>query len=84
VTDSAPGALPGLGSPAAARFVDALGVPVQAKLGWTDVARFAILGIPAVNFGPGDPNLAHTAGEYVAVAKISAAAEALRRYLTAE
>ena len=82
VTDSAPGALPGLSSPAAADFVKALDVPVQAKLGWTDVARFATLGIPAVNFGPGDPNLAHTADEWVAVPKITAGAEALRRYLT--
>ena len=82
LTDSAPGALPGLSSPAAANFVKALDVPVQAKLGWTDVARFATLGIPAVNFGPGDPNLAHTADEWVDVAKISAGTEALRRYLT--
>ncbi|SHN33656.1 succinyl-diaminopimelate desuccinylase [Cryptosporangium aurantiacum] len=83
VTDSAPGALPGLNEPAAARFVEALQAPVQAKLGWTDVARFATLGIPAVNFGPGDPNLAHQAGEYVDVRKITDAASALRRYLTA-
>ncbi|GAA3385943.1 succinyl-diaminopimelate desuccinylase [Cryptosporangium minutisporangium] len=83
ITDSSPGALPGLSSPAAANFVDALKVPVQAKLGWTDVARFAGLGIPAVNFGPGDPNLAHQAGEYVDVRKITDAAAALRRYLTA-
>jgi succinyl-diaminopimelate desuccinylase len=82
LTDSAPGALPGLSSPAAANFVKALDVPVRAKLGWTDVARFATLGIPAVNFGPGDPNLAHTADEWVDVVKISAGAEALRRYLT--
>lgn len=83
LTDSAPGALPGLSEPAAANFVEKLEAPVQAKLGWTDVARFATLGIPAVNFGPGDPNLAHQAGEYVEIEKITAAAEALRRYLTA-
>jgi succinyl-diaminopimelate desuccinylase len=81
LTDSAPGALPGLSSPAASGFVDALKVPVRAKLGWTDVARFAELGIPAVNFGPGDPNLAHTAGEYVHPEAVTAAADALRRYL---
>lgn len=82
VTDSAPGALPGLSMPTAARFVTALDVPVQAKLAWTDVARFAMLGIPAVNFGPGDPNLAHTPDEWVDVEKITAGVHALRRYLT--
>jgi succinyl-diaminopimelate desuccinylase len=83
LTDSAPGALPGLSEPAAANFVEALRTTVQAKLGWTDVARFATLGIPAVNFGPGDPNLAHQAGEFVETRQIIASAEALRRYLAA-
>ena len=82
ITDSAPGALPGLSAPAADAFVTALGVPVQAKYGWTDVSRFAAAGVPAVNFGPGDPNLAHTADEHVDVRQITAAAEVLRRYLT--
>ena len=81
VTDSAPGALPGLGSPAAQHFLDAVGVPPQAKYGWTDVARFAGLGIPALNFGPGDPNLAHTRDESVQVHRITDAEALLRRYL---
>jgi succinyl-diaminopimelate desuccinylase len=55
---------------------------VRAKYGWTDVARFAALGIPAVNYGPGDPNLAHRADEKVSVSQITAAAEMLRSYLT--
>ena len=59
IVDNAGGARPGLDLPAARAFVEALGVEVVAKEGWTDVARFSELGIAAVNFGPGDPNLAH-------------------------
>ena len=80
-TDMAPGALPGLHHPAAAALVDAAGGRVRAKYGWTDVARFAALGIPAVNYGPGDPNLAHRRDERVAIAQITAVTETLRRYL---
>jgi succinyl-diaminopimelate desuccinylase len=82
VTDSAGGALPGLAEPAAADFVAAVGQPPRAKLGWTDVARFAAFGIPAVNFGPGDPNLAHQVGEYVRVDRLQPAEDALIAYLT--
>lgn len=81
-TDAAPGALPGLRRPAAAKLVAAAGGRVQAKYGWTDVARFAALGIPAVNYGPGDPNLAHRADERVSAGQISAVAETLRSYLS--
>jgi succinyl-diaminopimelate desuccinylase len=83
LTDSAAGALPGLSTPAAARLVEAAGGQVRAKYGWTDVARFAALGIPAVNYGPGDPNLAHRRDERVQVAQITAAVDMLRRYLSA-
>jgi succinyl-diaminopimelate desuccinylase len=82
LTDSAAGALPGLTAPAAAKLVEAAGGQVRAKYGWTDVARFAALGIPAVNYGPGDPNLAHRADEHVDTAAITAATDMLRRYLT--
>jgi succinyl-diaminopimelate desuccinylase len=81
-TDSAAGALPRLSEPAAAEFVDAIGGEPHAKLGWTDVARFAALGIPAVNFGPGDPNLAHTREEYVEIPRIAECERLLRAYLT--
>jgi succinyl-diaminopimelate desuccinylase len=82
-TDVAAGALPGLHHPAAAALVDAADGLVRAKFGWTDVARFAALGIPAVNFGPGDPNVAHRRDERVAVAQITAVTATLRRYLGA-
>ena len=82
LTDSAAGALPGLAQPAAAALVKAAGGQVRAKYGWTDVSRFAALGIPAVNFGPGDPNLAHRRDERVPVDNITAAVEMLRRYLS--
>jgi succinyl-diaminopimelate desuccinylase len=81
VIDSAPGARPGLAQPAAAEFVAALGVTPVAKLGWTDVSRFAALGVPALNYGPGDPNLAHTRDEHVEVSKIRQGAAALRAWL---
>ncbi|MGV9798235.1 succinyl-diaminopimelate desuccinylase [Mycobacterium sp. NPDC003449] len=82
LTDAAAGALPGLSQPAAAALVAAAGA-VRAKYGWTDVARFAALGIPAVNYGPGDPNLAHKVDERVEIAQITAAAGMLRGYLSA-
>jgi succinyl-diaminopimelate desuccinylase len=81
VLDLSPGALPGLSVPAAADFVRAIGGAPVAKYGWTDVARFAALGIPAVNFGPGDPNLAHTREEHVRVDRIRSVTAALRSYL---
>jgi succinyl-diaminopimelate desuccinylase len=83
LTDAAPGALPGLTKPAAMALVQAAGGQVRAKFGWTDVARFAALGIPAVNYGPGDPNLAHRTDERVEVAQITATTEMLRKYLLA-
>ncbi|KAA9158878.1 succinyl-diaminopimelate desuccinylase [Amycolatopsis acidicola] len=83
VVDLSPGALPGLSAPAAAELVQAAGGKAAAKLGWTDVARFAALGMPAVNFGPGDPTLAHTRQEHVHAAEIRQVAGVLREFLTA-
>ncbi|HET6940291.1 MAG TPA: succinyl-diaminopimelate desuccinylase [Nocardioides sp.] len=82
VVDSAPGALPGLDLPAAKAFVEAVGREVNPKFGWTDVARFTSLGIPAVNFGPGDPMLAHKQEEYVPVEHIERCEQQLREWLS--
>ena len=85
VTDVAAGARPGLDAPLARAFADAVlavtGGEPRPKYGWTDVARFSELGIPAVNFGPGDPLLAHKDDEQVPVAQLAASRDALRAWL---
>ncbi len=81
IVDAAAGALPGLAAPRAAEFLALTGAMPTAKYGWTDVARFAARGVPALNFGPGDPNLAHTREEHVRVDKITEVAATLRRFL---
>lgn len=81
VTDASDGARPGLDTPAVAAFVAAIGTEVKPKYGWTDVARFSALGIPAINYAPGNPLLAHADDERVSVAQIAECEEALRRYL---
>ncbi len=81
LADAADGARPGMHLPAAQRFVEALGVEVNAKEGWTDVARFSALGIPAVNYGPGDPNLAHMDDERCPVQQYVDAEAAMIRWL---
>lgn len=79
--DFAAGAKPGLDRPAAREFVEAVGGIPSAKYGWTDVARFASLGIPAVNFGPADPGLAHADDEHCPVAHLFRCRDALLRWL---
>ncbi|MBW1638525.1 succinyl-diaminopimelate desuccinylase [Microbacterium resistens] len=81
ITDSSEGARPGLDAPIAQRFVAAVGAVPRPKYGWTDVARFSALGIPAVNYGPGDPHLAHHDEERVPLAQIVAVEEGLRAWL---
>jgi len=81
VHDSAPAAMPGLSVPAAAAFVEAVGGTVNPKFGWTDVARFSVLGVPAVNFGPGDPHLAHKQEEFVPFEHIERVERQMRAWL---
>ncbi len=65
VTDSSPACPPSLTHPLLRQLRDDGDLEVRAKLGWTDVARFAELGIPATNFGSGDPTIAHTKHEHL-------------------
>ena len=82
IVDRAPAAPPGLTHPVLQALQRAIAVPPRAKLGWTDVAFFAARGTPAVNFGPGDPELAHTAEERVERRDLDAAHRVLRQVLT--
>ncbi|GAA1437553.1 MULTISPECIES: succinyl-diaminopimelate desuccinylase [Nocardiopsis] len=83
VVDAAAPARPGLDDPSAAAFVASVGEgEARAKLGWTDVSRFSELGVPAVNYGPGDPVLAHTRDEYAEIARIREAEERMVAWLT--
>ncbi|WP_454141354.1 succinyl-diaminopimelate desuccinylase [Microbacterium lacticum] len=83
IVDAAAGARPGLDAPLAQEFLAAVGGEPRPKYGWTDVARFSALGVPAVNYGPGDPSLAHHDQERVPVAQIEDVERALRAWLTA-
>ncbi len=82
VVDVAPGARPGLDAPLAREFVAAVGAEPRPKYGWTDVARFSALGVPAVNYGPGDPHLAHHDEERVPLSQIQDVERGLRAWLT--
>jgi len=84
ITDIAQGARPGLDAPLAQEFLAAVGGVASPKYGWTDVARFSALGIPAVNYGPGDPLRAHADDERVDVEEILACERGLRAWLSRE
>jgi succinyl-diaminopimelate desuccinylase len=81
VTDLSEGARPGLDRPLVQDFVSAVGREPRAKLGWTDAARFSALGVPALNWGPGEPNVAHSRGEYVDLPQLDESAAVLRSWL---
>ena len=82
VVDLADGARPGLDSPLAKQLVAKVGIEATPKYGWTDVARFSALGVPAVNFGPGDPLKAHADDERVALSQIESCERGLREWLS--
>ncbi len=82
VIDIAQGARPGLDAALAQEFVAAVGADPRPKYGWTDVARFAAMGVPAVNYGPGDPHLAHHDEERVPLAQIESVERGLRAWLS--
>ncbi|MCA1693162.1 MAG: peptidase dimerization domain-containing protein, partial [Actinobacteria bacterium] len=81
VLDSADAAPPSLSHPLLTALLTATGLPAEAKLGWTDVARFAARGVPATNFGPGDPNLAHHADEHVTRGDVTTVYSVLRNLI---
>src|SRR5947199_9295507 len=82
VTDMAPPAPPSLAHPLLAALLDRVGTPPTGKLGWTDVGRFAARGVPAANYGPGDPKLAHHKDERVERAELDRAYSVLRSLVT--
>jgi succinyl-diaminopimelate desuccinylase len=83
VVDVAEGARPGLTALLAQQFLSAVGGVARPKYGWTDVARFSALGIPAVNYGPGDPLKAHADDERVELGQITRCEAGLRAWLSA-
>lgn len=82
VTDAAPAARPGLDAPLARAFLAAVGAEAKPKYGWTDVARFSEMGVPAVNYGPGEAVLAHHDEERVPVSQIDRVERGLRAWLS--
>lgn len=82
LVDAANAAPTGLANPLIKEFVSNVGKNIAPKFGWTDVARFANAGIPAINFGPGDPNLAHHPDEKVSIIQINDVYETLKKWLT--
>lgn len=84
VADLCEGARPGLDAPLAQEFMKAVGGEAKPKYGWTDVSRFSALGIPAINYGPGDSLKAHADDEAVRVSEILRCERGLRRWLTGE
>jgi succinyl-diaminopimelate desuccinylase len=81
VLNASVAAPPNLWNPLIAELVGSFDLGVRPKLGWTDVARFAAAGVPALNFGPGDPTIAHTAGEFVTAESLESCHAVLAGFL---
>ena len=81
LSDHSPAGTIALDAPLYRHLLESTGLPRRAKQGWTDVARFSALGVPALNWGPGDPAFAHTKGEFVEVAEAERFVAGLRAYL---
>jgi succinyl-diaminopimelate desuccinylase len=81
VTDLAPAGSVDLDHPLFRSLIEQTRAPVQGKQGWTDVAQLSAAGIPAINFGPGEPALAHKPGESVRISDLSWVYESLLEVL---
>lgn len=81
VTDRAPACPPSRTDPVVEAFITAAGAEVAPQQSWTDVARFAAVGVPALNYGPGITSQSHQRGEHVPIANLAPAREALGRFL---
>ena len=81
IVSASPAAAPNLTHPLVAALIETGKLDVRPKLGWTDVARFTQHGIAAVNYGPGDPELAHTAGEFVERAELDECLRVLANFV---
>jgi succinyl-diaminopimelate desuccinylase len=81
VTDRAPAGEVVQANPHLDRLVAVSGAERSGKQGWTDVARLSGRGIPAVNYGPGDPALAHQQAESVELANVDRCLAVMREFL---
>lgn len=81
IVDHAPAGAVRSDDPLYRHLLESTGLPRRAKQAWTDVARFSAFGVPALNWGPGDPGLAHTKNESVEIAESYATLESMRRFL---
>lgn len=79
-TDLSPSAPPRATHPLVVALRESGVVGVEPKQAWTDVARFAALGVAAINFGPGDNAEAHQRNESTSLAKLRAGAAIFERW----